>query len=112
MDCPIHGPHAEDADPFDEAVSAMIAIYLMSREVAPDYANGMSLVSVHAHLEDDPDIFTLRIGLGGPAHDVLDAERRARGCEPEPFPMRLADVFGPGRDLDADTARWDSDGGR
>jgi hypothetical protein len=112
MDCPIHGPHAEDADPFDSAVSTMIAIYLMSREIAPDYADGRSIVSVHAHLDDDPDIFTLRIGLGQPAHDLLNAERLARGCESEPLPMRLGDVFGPGFDLDADTARWDSDGGR
>lgn len=112
MDCPIHGPHAEDADPFDAAVSAMIAMYLMSREVAPDYADGRSIVSVHAHLDDDPDIFTLRIGLGRAARDLLDAERIASGCDAEPLPMRLAEVFGPGLDLDADTARWDSDGGR
>src|SRR4051812_36580804 len=112
MDCPIHGPHDPAADPFDAAVSTMIAIYLMTREVAPDYADGRSIVSVHAHLEDDPDIFTLRIGLGRAARDLLDAERIASGCDAEPLPMSLAEVFGPGLDLDADTARWDSDGGR
>jgi hypothetical protein len=114
MDCPIHGPHAEDADPFDETVSAMIAMYLMSREIAPDYADGRSIVSVHAHLDDDPDVFTLRIGLGMAAHDLLNAERIAHGAVigQEAQPMRLSDVFGPGLDLDADTARWDSDGGR
>jgi hypothetical protein len=116
MDCPIHGPQPDDADPFDDAVSAMIAIYLMSREVPPDYVTGASLVTVHAHLDDDPDIFTLKIGLGAPAHEVLDAERCARAAErDEPVPyeeITNAEVFGPLDALRADTDRWHSDGGR
>src|SRR3954468_15688126 len=100
MDCPIHGPHAEDADPFDAAVSAMIAMYLMSREVAPDYADGRSIVSVHAHLDDDPDIFTWRTALGGATRDMLDPDGIASGGDAEPLPMSLAEVFGPGQALD------------
>jgi len=87
MDCPIHGPRSDDADPFDDAVAAMMTIYLMSREVAPDFAGGEALVTVHAHIDDDPDIFTLKIGLGHAAHAVLDAERCARAAESDGEPI-------------------------
>ena len=87
MDCPIHGPHDPNDEPFDDAVAAMMTIYLMSREIAPDFAGGESLVTVHAHLDDDPDIFTLKIGLGHAAHVVLDAERCARAAERDEAPV-------------------------
>jgi hypothetical protein len=96
-DCPVHGPRPDDADPFDDAVAAMMTIYLMSREVTPDFAGGEALVTVHAHLDDDPDIFTLKIGLGHAAHVALDAERCARAAErddePAPYePITNADL--------------------
>lgn len=112
MDCPIHGPQDPDADPFDTAVSAMVTIYLMSREIAPDFADGRSLISIHTSLDDDPDIFTLRIGLGQAAHDVIDRERcehEAAEGEPVPFhpmPMRLVDIFGP--DAERVPEGWES----
>jgi hypothetical protein len=117
MDCPIHGPQPDDADPFDSAVSAMIAIYLMSREVTPDYVDGANLVSIHAHLEDDPDIFHLEIGLGQAAHDAMDRKRLAMAEEDdsEPIPFQTitnAEVFGPLDALRADVDRWDADGGQ
>ena len=117
MDCPIHGPRPDDADPFDSAVAAMIGIYLMSREVAPDYVDGANLVTIHAHLDDDPDIFTLEIGIGPEAHAALDRKRCAHAeeddSEPVPFqPITNAEIFGPLDALRVDADRWDTDGGR